>query len=165
MIPLVVFDCMVFVQAAGNPLGPSGRCLNLAESGAVQLLLSNDVLTEISDVMNRSSVQRNFRTLTPQRVAHALTRIQQLAIMTANVTSVFSLARDPKDSMYLNLAIAAGAECIVSRDRDMLDLMTANDADSVLFRTRYPTIRILDPAAFLQTLSPATLTNPPSTTP
>jgi predicted nucleic acid-binding protein len=81
------------------------------------------------------------------------------------VPEAFTLTRDPDDSKYLNLAIAAGAELVVSRDHDLLDLMTANDADSVMFRTNYPTIRVLDPVTFLQTLTPTVPPVPTTATP
>ncbi len=66
-----------------------------------------------------------------------------------------ALTRDPKDSKYLNLAIAAGAELIVSRDNDLLELMTGTDSEAEAFRTAYPNIRILDPVEFLRTRRPA----------
>lgn len=55
------------------------------------------------------------------------------------------LDRDPKDEPYLNLAIAAKATYLVSRDRDLLDLM----ADPT-FRQRHPDLLILDPVEFLR---------------
>ena len=36
---------------------------------------------------------------------------------------MFTLARDPDDEPYLNLAIAVSADYLVTRDNDMLDLM------------------------------------------
>lgn len=57
---------------------------------------------------------------------------------------VESLERDPKDEPYLNLAIATKAEYLVTRDRDLLDLM--HDSS---FQQRYPDLRILDPVEFL----------------
>jgi predicted nucleic acid-binding protein len=57
---------------------------------------------------------------------------------------VFSCPRDPDDEPYVNLAVAAGARYLVTRDKDLLDLM--EDAD---FRRRFATLAILDPAAFL----------------
>ena len=124
--------------------------MDRAETGDVELVMSDDAFNEISDVLNRSSVQRKFRTLTPQRVGDTLARIQRITVLLTNIPEAFSLTRDPRDSMYLNLAIAADAELVVSRDNDLLDLMTANDADSIAFRTNFPTIRVLDPVAFLQ---------------
>jgi predicted nucleic acid-binding protein len=57
--------------------------------------------------------------------------------------------------MYLNLAIAGNAELVVSCDTDLLDLMSATDAESTAFRTAYPNIRIVDPVTFIQSFPPA----------
>ena len=65
------------------------------------------------------------------------------------VPMVWSLYRDPKDEKYLNLAIAADAKFIVTRDRLLLGLMTANNVDAVAFRATYPNIEILPPEPFL----------------
>ena len=63
---------------------------------------------------------------------------------------MFVLSRDPKDEPYLNLAIATDASYLVSRDNDLLDLMTDSE-----FRTQHPDLKILDPVAFLRELQPA----------
>lgn len=68
------------------------------------------------------------------------------------VPQVLTLYGDPKDEKYLNLAIAADAEYIVTRDRLLLGLMTATDANAVAFRTAYPRIDILRPEPFLARL-------------
>lgn len=58
------------------------------------------------------------------------------AIVIKNVLQVFNYARDPKDEKYINLAVAAGAEYIISRDSDLLDLMTSFDNESKEFRQK-----------------------------
>src|SRR5258706_9409962 len=50
-----VFDCMVFLQAAARRDSAAGVCLLLVELGAVELLLSGEIMTEIRDVLTRSS--------------------------------------------------------------------------------------------------------------
>ena len=67
--------------------------------------------------------------------------------MLTDVPQAFRLERDPKDEPYLDLAVAARARYLVSRDRDLLDLM--NDAQ---FRERFPDLIVVDPPAFLQAL-------------
>jgi predicted nucleic acid-binding protein len=63
------------------------------------------------------------------------------------VPKAFSYERDPHDEPYLNLAIAVDAQYLVSRDKDLLDLM----ADSA-FRGQYPGLSIVDPVTLLRTL-------------
>jgi predicted nucleic acid-binding protein len=66
---------------------------------------------------------------------------------------VFAYTRDPDDAHYVNLALAAGADVIVSRDRDLLDLVAANRPESVEFRRRFPALQILTPEEVLRRLA------------
>ncbi len=154
MTPRVVFDCMVFVQAAARPNGPAAACVARAEAGDVELLVSRDTLDELRDVLNRPKVQQGFRTLTPEVVGAFLARVERFAVPVDPVPETVTLARDPKDSKYLNLALAGGAELIVSRDNDLLDLMTSGDAEPLAFRTAHPRLKVLDPVAFLNAIAP-----------
>lgn len=65
------------------------------------------------------------------------------------VPRAFEYPRDPTDEPYINLAIAAHAKYLVSRDKDLLDLMTATDLESKQFRQRFRFLRIIDPAGLL----------------
>ncbi len=152
MTPTVVYDCMIFVQAAANPAGPSGQCLRLVESGGVRLAMSQAIRYEIHDVLGRPAVRAKVPAMTDARVAEILAFIDFFAVQVPEVPSVCEFTRDPKDEKYLNLAVAASAGVIVSRDNDLLDLMKPDDADGTAFRAAHPTIVILDPAAFLATL-------------
>jgi putative PIN family toxin of toxin-antitoxin system len=146
----VVFDCMIFLQAAGSKTGPAAACIDKAD-GEVELCLSPEIVAEIQDVLSRPGIQKKFRTLTPERVVEFLRQLERIAVLISDVPDVFTLSRDPKDSKYLNLAIAASAKLIVSRDNDLLDLMTGTDSDSKTFRAAHPDILILDPIEFLRT--------------
>ena len=52
----------------------------------------------------------------------------------------------------MNLAIEAGANFLVTRDNDLLDLMKWETEEGREFRKRFPQIKILNPAAFLKEL-------------
>jgi putative PIN family toxin of toxin-antitoxin system len=162
MTPRAVYACNVLLQSAARPNGPAGRCFGLARTGAVGLCVSDETRAEFDDVVHRPVVRRKFKTLTDAFVATFLATLDQIAVRVGPVPAVCTLARDPKDEKYLNLAVAAGAAYLVSRDADLLDLMTGTDPDAVAFRTAHPTILILDPAAFLQTLAAAPPPPPPT---
>ena len=72
------------------------------------------------------------------------------ATMLAAVPKVFPLPRDPKDEPYIDLAVAAQARYLVSRDNDLLDLM--GDA---AFRQQFPELTVIDPVALLRELAPS----------
>jgi predicted nucleic acid-binding protein len=60
------------------------------------------------------------------------------------------MSRDPKDEPYLNLALATGANHLVTRDKDLLDLM-----HDETFRAQHPGLQIIDPPALLRDLAQA----------
>jgi uncharacterized protein len=104
-------------------------------------------------VLTRPKTQRRFPLLTAESVDEFSRDVERKSVVLPNVPNAFSLPRDPKDEPYLNVAIAANAEFLVSRDRDLLDLM--KDA---AFRQQFPGLTILDPAAFLQVMANRDLT-------
>lgn len=155
-----VFDCMVFLQAAASDSGPAAACIGMADGGPVDLCLSAEIEAEIRDVLSRPRIRKKFRTLTPERIADFLAKLERIAVLIPDIPQAFTLIRDPKDSKYLNVAIAAGAKLVVSRDNDLLDLMTGTDVDATAFRSTYPGIAILDPVAFLSTLRTGSTNTP-----
>ncbi len=99
-------------------------------------------------MLTRPKTLRRFPLLTTEWVETFLQNAEHKALVVlSDVPQAFPLERDPKDEPYLDLAVAAGARYLVSRDRDLLDLM--NDAE---FLGRFPDLTIVDPPAFLQAL-------------
>ena len=70
--------------------------------------------------------------------------------MVRQVPMVFEYSRDTRDEPYINLAIAARAAFLVSRDKDLLDLMSAHDIESKQFRRRFRFLRVIKPESFLR---------------
>ncbi|MBI1900886.1 MAG: putative toxin-antitoxin system toxin component, PIN family [Planctomycetia bacterium] len=147
MTARAVFDSMVFLQAAASPEGPARRCLRLVDQGEVALFVSNEILDEVRDVLTRLKTRRRFPLLTFEKAVAFLENVKDKAVAFSQVPRVVSLPRDPKDEPYLNLAVAAGAQFLVTRDRDLLDLM-----QDQTFRAAHPGLSIVDPVAFLQSI-------------
>jgi hypothetical protein len=82
-------------------------------------------------------------------VERFLVALSKRALTTPEVPRVFRYQRDPKDEPYINLAIAAGAGYLISRDTDVLDLASPGDPDGVRLRRHAPRPQILDPVSFL----------------
>jgi putative PIN family toxin of toxin-antitoxin system len=143
-----VFDCMLYLQAVTNETGPAFACFRLVEDGTVILCVSEAVLAEVRDVLSRPKLLVKFPHLTPERVEAFLENVRAWAIPVTEVPAAFSYPRDHDDEPYINLALAAKAKYLVSRDKDILDLAT--DAD---FHARFPDVIILNPVAFLREIS------------
>lgn len=144
-----VFDCNVFLQAVSRETSIAAKCLRMVEKGLVQFFLSEDVLNEVEDVLNRSAIRNHFQTLTDEIVEAFLLRLQNNSEIIRSVPNRFKYARDPDDEIYINLAIEPNTAFIVSRDKDLLDLMNAYTLEAKEFRQRFRPLKVIEPLAFL----------------
>lgn len=147
--PKSVFDTVILLQAVTNPSGPSWAALALPVSGRVQIVASEATIKEAEDVFARPSVRKRFATLDDQRADEFLGVYRHLAEVLGVVPKSVSLERNHKDEPFLDLAVASGATYLVTRAKDMLDLMA--DAD---FTGRYPGLKIVGPVELLRELTP-----------
>jgi putative PIN family toxin of toxin-antitoxin system len=150
--PVTVFDCMVYLQAAGRPEGPARACLDLAREGRILLTISPAVRAEVEDVLNRPRLRAKFTALTPEAVVVFLHDIDCLARNVEQIARALALPRDPKDEPYLNLALSVGASYLITWDKDLLDLMNQDLPEGREYRQRFPQLTILTPVAFLEAL-------------
>jgi putative PIN family toxin of toxin-antitoxin system len=152
-LPLAVFDCMAYLQAAARPDGPARACLGLVQAGRVTVAMSPAIRAEVEDVLGRPKVRQRFKSLTSEAAAVFLNDLDRLTTTTEVARSIAVLPRDPKDEPYLNLALTVGAKYLVTWDNDLLSLMGENP-EGADFRERFPGLIILTPVAFLRELAP-----------
>jgi putative PIN family toxin of toxin-antitoxin system len=151
-----VFDCSVFVQALVNPRGPAGACLAAAQDGRLTLFVSDFAVREIQELPTK--LPGRLR-VTREKIEAFVFDLGKYAVPVDGVPEHFAYPRDPDDAHYVNLALAADARLIVSRDRDLLDLVDVSHASSAEFRSRYPSLRIVDPATLARELQERVPTN------
>jgi putative PIN family toxin of toxin-antitoxin system len=156
-----IFDCVVFLQAAARKTGPAGSCLDVVRAGEAQLFLSREILDEVRDVLNRPEIRQRFPALTPDVVDAFVAELERLGTIHDPLPQLYVLDRDPKDSKYLNLSAAVDAEFLVTRDNDLLSLVTSHDSLATLLRSRQPRLKIVNPVAFLASLLPTHRDAPP----
>lgn len=150
--PRVVFDCNLFVQGIANRNSPARNALRLFFNGDISLFVSEPILREVRDVLNRAEVRKLLPAINDRIVNAFLTKMEAKAILIANVPEEFHYERDPDDEMYINLAIAADATYLVSRDKDLLDLMSTSTGIARQFRSRYPFLRIMKAVEFVRAI-------------
>jgi uncharacterized protein len=148
--PRVVFDCMIYLQATISEHGTAAALLRLVDSSIISLYVSQEILDEIRDVLSRLKIRKKNPDLTDERVNALIIRISDKATLIEDVPSVFDYPRDPKDEKYINLAVEAEADYLVSRDKDLLDLMTGYTDECKEFRQRFRPLKIIDPLEFLK---------------
>ena len=149
----VVFDCNTFLQAIASPAGPAGRCVQLALDGRVTLFVSPAVFEELRDVTGRPKVIAKLK-LVSERVEAFFDSLAAAATLLDGFPEPFTYERDPDDAHYVNLALAADARLIVTRDKDLLDLMEPSTTEARDLLAQHPDFRVLTPPQFLAMVDP-----------
>jgi putative PIN family toxin of toxin-antitoxin system len=136
-----VLDTTVLVSALLKPIA-GGACydlIQLAEDEAFELFLSPDILEEtVRVLLTRVRIRRRYA-YSDDDVAAFCWRLTDIAMIIRAAPAV-QVARDPNDDMILACAIAASADYLITRDKDLLIL------------DKHEGIAILTPEAFLQVL-------------
>jgi len=132
--PTVVIDTQIILRATLNERSLPGKLL--FDLGYLYTLaISPAVRAEIADVLSRPKLRQKFPGLTDESTARVL------AVLDAGLQITPPVSRDPKDDMFLALAVESKATYLVSEDNDLLVL------------DPYRGIRILTALEFLQALN------------
>ena len=129
---MIVFDASTLVGAAIRRSSVPDQAIRHALR-TEQVAMSTGVMAELLDVLYRP---RLARFIDPGQRVELLDLLDQLGVRIAPATPVTE-CRDEKDNKYLELALAARADMIVSSDDDLLVLHP------------WRGVRILKPAAYL----------------
>lgn len=128
-----VFDTNVLVSALLLPDSKPRKSLDLAlRKGKV--LISFATIVELRQVSGRKQFRRYFDEEAIRKFIAALTREAQWVEVAVQVRA----CRDPRDDMFLELAVSGHADYIVSGDTDLLAL------------DPFQGVRILPPHSFLE---------------
>lgn len=145
-----VFDTNVFLQAAANENGPSHLCWKFVEERKVLVFITESILAEIEDVLTRPKVQRQLPRLTSEHVSEMISAFRTYCPVVTEPEAAFQYWRDKDDAKFIDLADAMEASHIVTRDRDLLDLM-----DDSEFCTKFSELKIVTPVGFLEVVRKA----------
>lgn len=145
-----VFDTNIFLQFLLNSNSIAAKCLELARSGKVKLFISKDTLAEVRDVILRPNILARLPDAGAAQIEAFIADISNNSTLISDVPESFRFQRDPKDEIIINLAVAAKAEYIVSRDKDLLDLMSGFTDGCKEFRQRFRFLKVVEPLEFLR---------------
>ena len=133
----VVFDTNVFISAflfRGKPR----YVLDLAIEGKIKLFISNDILVEISNVLEKQTFA-----LSKYKVKLILTEIESLFALVYPDQKIINQCRDRDDHIILECALKGNVKYIVTGDNDLLSLKT------------FQTVKIVNPSDFLDIMKRA----------
>ena len=138
----VVIDFFVLISAAhgGISLDAVSKAFSIGE-----VFLSPAVIEEINGTIGRLSPK-----VGEERTEFLLALWKRLASRCTVLKPVEKghICRDPKDDAYLHLCIAAGADFLITGDKDLL---AVNPGRVALFPKR---LKIVTPRQFLETPEP-----------
>ena len=115
-----VVDTNALVSSTAGPRGRLGRLLDYLESGAYNLLYSDDLLAELREVLDRPRVRRGSR-IQDEDVDALLELIRRRGVRVVP-SRIITICRDPDDNHVLEVAVEGGADVIVTGDDDLLVL-------------------------------------------
>jgi putative PIN family toxin of toxin-antitoxin system len=119
----VVLDTTVLVSAWLKPFagGASYDLLQLAGEGAFDLYLSADILGETAGVLlTRQRIRRRYEYSDADAEAYCRDLARLASIV--RVPAMRGVVRDPNDDKIIACAMAARADYLVTRDKDLLSL-------------------------------------------
>ena len=119
--------------------GVAHQLLLFARQGAFEQYISDYILEELAEVLLRPGRTRQRYQYPDSAVVEFCQGLTRFATLVTDVPEV-RIVRDPSDDLILGCAIGAGAEYLVTRDKDLLSL------------EEYQRIKIVTPEAFLRML-------------
>jgi uncharacterized protein len=117
MRKLFIFDTSVVLQAMLSRRSLAYTALRKADMRGI-IVVSDATLLELEEKMYLSKFDK-YQSLTNRL---AFFKAYSLMALNLNPTVEIIACRDPKDDMFLSLAVTANADCIITRDEDLLVL-------------------------------------------
>lgn len=125
----VIFDTNVLISALGFG-GKPEQCLDLVRTGELTLFRSPEMMGELARVLHYDHLPFTNDD-----------RIDYYTVVVYNSELIYpvdlSVSSDPDDDKFIECAVAAGADYLISGDSDLLDVRSHRN------------ITILSPAEFL----------------
>lgn len=144
----VVLDCNIYIQSLLSTRGAAYGCWEAVCAGLLMAYATESILEEVARVTEYPSLRKK-RLLSHGRVERFMASVRQNTRIVSEPPNRFGSVRDPDDVVYVNLALQTDCRWIVSRDRDLLDLMLPHTPDGEALRKLSPELRVVDPETML----------------
>ncbi len=131
-----VLDTNLIISAVITPTGQVSRILTAWRNGLFELITSPQIIEEMRLVLFSEKIKKN-RSLSDRRINDLLTELRKTSGLVKPKIAIKAVKADPDDDKFIEAAMAAKADCIVSGDRHLKDLKS------------YQGIKILSPAEFM----------------
>ena len=135
----IVLDSVVAVSAFLTEGIAADMVSQCQES--VYLYTTEEILQETRRVLLDKPHIRNRYNYSSEKVEVFIKHLRNISTVVAQLPDIRVIERDPKDDIIISCAVAASADYIISRDKDLLDLGS------------YREIQIVSPEEFIRILN------------
>lgn len=136
----VVVDTNVLISGLfGIKDSPSAYILQAIRTQKIILVTSSPILEEVSNIINRERIVKVIKMTKLERIKFIDMLIERSDI-TLGKQSFQIISRDEKDDKFLSCAVEGKVDCIITGDKDLLDL------------GEYEGIKIITPRKFMAVL-------------
>ena len=143
--PLVAVDSNIIVSSIIDEGGLQGRMLDVWREGLIRIVISKEILGEITNVLQRPHITENYKILS-DRVSDILNNFEfssDEVILFEDVNLPLH-SRDIKDDKILAVALVSGAEYLVTGDKDLLILSGRKELGKLKIVTTREILEIID---------------------
>ena len=118
--------------------GEASKIIEKAEKGDIQIIISEDILSEIVNVLNRESKFQKRISNLKLSIEDLLRTILSISTLIETKIKLDVIKADPKDNIILEAAMDGKVEYIISYDNHLLNMI------------EFRGIKIISPGEFLQ---------------
>ena len=119
--------------------GEASKIIEKAEKGDIQIIISEDILSEIVNVLNRESKFQKYILNLRLSIEDLLRTILSISTLIETKNKLDVIKADPKDNIILEAAMDGKAGYIISYDNHILNMI------------EFRGIKIISPGEFLKT--------------
>ena len=112
----VIFDTNIWISYLIG--GQLGNITELLSSRKIELVLSEQLLTELTEVTSRKKFRRYF----DEQKVNELFKLMDILGTNYEIAEYPNICRDPKDNFLLGLIRVSRADFLITGDQDLLEL-------------------------------------------
>lgn len=135
----VCLDTNVIVSGLISPSGAPFEVLEAWRNREFVLLTSDEIITEVSKVLQYPKIKKTF-SLTDKDIEQHVLLLSKYSQRTPGELKLEVVTEDPSDNIFLACAVEGSADFIISGDNHLLDI------------ENYQGIQILSPREFMKQL-------------
>ena len=131
----VISDTNIIISAAVSSDGNPAKIFELILSGVIKNFISSEIINEIKEVMERDKIKKLVSFKDRQKIIENLEKFSEKVDPKVKLDIV---KEDPKDNKFLECAVTAKIDYLISGDEHLLNLK------------EFKGVKILSPLEFIQ---------------